>query len=32
MRFWLDRERRMRVRALFDLAINSKAPGSDCGA
>jgi integrase len=29
IRFWLDRERRMRDRALFDLAIDSKLRGCD---
>jgi integrase len=29
IRFWLDRERRLRDRALFDLAIDSKLRGSD---
>ena len=29
IRFWLDRERRMRDRAMFDLAIDSKLRGCD---
>ena len=29
IRFWLDRERRLRDRALFDLAIDSKLCGCD---
>jgi integrase len=29
IRFWLDRERRLRDRALFDLAIDSKLRGCD---
>ena len=29
IRFWLDRERRIRDRALFDLAIDSKLRGCD---
>lgn len=29
VRFWLDRERRLRDRALFDLAIDSKLRGCD---
>ena len=29
IRFWLDRERRLRDRAMFDLAINSKLRGCD---
>jgi len=29
IRFWLDRERRLRDRALFDLAIDSKLHGYD---
>lgn len=29
IRFWLDRERRLRERALFDLAIDSKLRGCD---
>lgn len=29
IRFWLDRERRVRDRALFDLAIDSKVRGCD---
>ena len=29
IRFWLDRERRLRDRALFDLAIDSKLHGCD---
>ena len=29
IRFWLDRERRVRDRALFDLAIDSKLRGCD---
>jgi hypothetical protein len=29
IRFWLDRERRLRDRAMFDLAIDSKLRG--CG-
>jgi hypothetical protein len=29
VRFWLDREQRLRDRALFDLAIDSKLPGCD---
>jgi site-specific recombinase XerC len=29
VRFWLERERRLRDRALFDLAIDSKLRGSD---
>jgi hypothetical protein len=29
IRLWLDRERRMRDRALFDLAIDSKLRGCD---
>jgi hypothetical protein len=29
IRFWLDRERRMRDRAFFDLAIDSKVRGCD---
>ena len=29
IRFWLDRERRIRDRAMFDLAIDSKLRGCD---
>ncbi|WP_337997714.1 hypothetical protein [Oleispirillum naphthae] len=29
IRFWLDRERRLRDRAMFDLAIDSKLRGCD---
>lgn len=29
IRFWLDRERRVRDRAMFDLAIDSKLRGCD---
>jgi hypothetical protein len=29
IRFWLDRERRLRDRAMFDLAIDSKLRGRD---
>ena len=29
IRFWLERERRLRDRALFDLAIDSKLRGCD---
>jgi integrase len=29
VRFWLDRERRIRDRALFDLAVDSKLRGCD---
>lgn len=29
IRFWLDRERKLRVRAMFDLAIDSKLRGCD---
>src|SRR5260221_12277361 len=29
IRFWLDREQRLRDRAMFDLAINSKLRGCD---
>ena len=29
IRFWLDRERRLRDHALFDLAIDSKLRGCD---
>ena len=29
IRFWLDRERRLRDRVLFDLAIDSKLRGCD---
>jgi hypothetical protein len=29
IRFWLDRERRLRDRALFDLAVDSKLRGCD---
>jgi len=29
IRFWLDRERRLRDRALFELAIDSKLRGCD---
>ena len=29
IRFWLDRERRLRDRALFDLAIDSKLRGCE---
>jgi hypothetical protein len=32
IRFWLDRERRLRDRAMFDLAVDSKLRGSNAEA